>query len=371
MRYFLYTLVLSAVMLCSCSDTDDTAMILPEEATNSLPDFSFLNFSTQGAVLQYQFDVSTQTGIISNLTVSNGISPFIQRVHESGDVAGMYSGNEVWLKNLRTDRVVSAMNFFSEGENEIRNWTINSETTVFSGLHDSSNFDNFTVRVIDLDTNIVTTIPVGDIGQTVEAVYQDDHLVFYENREIDAGNLQSKLVFVNTNIMESLGIQLFENRSINGFVFGESNDVFVFFNNATYTRFDLASFAALDTGNSSLPVQLNGSEIVFDSKIYYVRAFPEPTVLDPLPAIYDITTQEETVIDVTPALEMLASENEWTNLTRTTIDYSVVTNSWLIGYSYTDATGTAKGGVAKFSNEAELLVNLEVTDHPWNLVLLE
>lgn len=346
-------------------------MILPVDATTSFPDFSFLNFSTQGAVLQYQFDVFTQTGSFSDIAALDGVEPAIERVYEFGNVTGMYAGNQVWLKNMRTGSVINGMNFFSESDTEFRNWTINTESIVFSGYHDSINFDNFIVRVINLNTNVISNIPVGDIGQTVEAVFHQDHLVFYENGLSENGNIQTKLVIVNVNTMESLGIQLFDNKNIIGTVFGEANDVFVFFNNATYTRFDLASFSELDTGNSSLPVQLNGSEIVFDSKIYYVRAFPEPTVLDPLPAIYDIVTQEETVIDVTPVLEILASENEWTNLTRTTIDYSVVTSSWLIGYSYTDATGTAKGGVAKFSNEAELLANLEVTDHPWNLVLLE
>lgn len=369
MRYFIYTLVLCTVLLYSCSDTDDT--VVDAAATTEFPDFSFLNFSTSGSVLQYQFDVSTQTGSFSDIAALDGVGPAIERVYEFGDVAGMYAGNQVWLKNMRTGSVVNGMNFFSESDTEFRDWTINSESIVFSGFHDSINFDNFIVRVINLNTNVISNIPVGTIGQTVEAVFHQDYLVFYRNGLSENGTIQTKLVVVNTSTMESLGIQLFENKNIIGSVFGEQNDVFVFYNDETYTRFDLASFTALNSGDSSLQVLLNGTEIVDDSKIFYVRAFPEPTVLDPLPAIYDITLQEETILDVTPALEMLASENGWTNLARTTIDYAVSVNSWLIGYTYTDSNGVTKGGIAKFSNDVELLANLEVTDFPWNLVVLE
>ncbi|WP_299682138.1 hypothetical protein [uncultured Dokdonia sp.] len=371
MRYLLYTLVLSAVLLCSCSDTDDTLEETPEDLTTDIPNFSFLNFSTPGAVFQFQFDTFTQTGFFSDITALDGVEPAIERVYEFGDVAGMYAGNQVWLKDMRTGTVINGMNFFSEGDTEFRNWTINTETVVFSGYHDSINFDNFLVRVINLNNNVISNIPIGNIGQTVEAVFSQDHLVFYENGLDVNGNIQAKLVFVNINTMESLGIQQFENTNIIGTVFGESNDVFVFYNNGTYTRFDLTSFTALDSGDSSLQVQLNGGEIVEDSKIFYVRTFPEPAVSDPLPAIYNIATQEETIIDVTPVLEVLASENGWVNLIRTTIDYVPSVNSWLIGYRYTDASGTTLGGIAKFSSEAELLANLEVTDHPWNLVVLD
>ena len=370
MRYFIYTLVLCTVMLCSCSDTDDT--VADDADTTAFPDFSFLNFSTSGSVLQYQFDVLAQTGSFSDIAALDGVNPAIERVYEFGDVAGMYAGNQVWLKNMRTGGVINGMNFFSEGDTEFRDWTINSESIVFSGFHDSINFDNFIVRVINLNNNVISNIPVGNIGQTVEAVFHQDYLVFYRNELSDnTGIIQAKLVVVNTNTMELLGVQLFENKNIIGTVFGEQNDVFVFYNDDTYTRFSLSSFTPIDSGASSLQVQLNGSEIVNDSKIFYIRTFPEPNVLGSLPAIYDIALQEEVIVDVTPGLGMLASENGWTNLTRTTMDYAASVDSWLIGYSYTDSNGVTKGGIAKFSNDAELLANIEVTDFSWNLVVLE
>ncbi len=370
MKRFLYALFLSVVLLCSCSDIDDNVTV-SENVVTDFPDFSFLNFSTQGSVLQYQFDEFTQTGNFSDIAALDGINPNIQRIYEFGDVAGLYSGNQVWLKNVRTGSVINGMNFFSESDTEFRNWTINSESVVFSGFHDSINFDNFIVRIINLNNNVISNVIVGNIGQTVEANFNQDHLVFYENEISENGNIQSKLVVVNTDAMESLGIQLFENRNIIGTVFGEQNDVFVFYNDASYTRFDLSSFTPLDSGVSSLQVQLDGSEIVNDSKIFYVRTFPEPSVLEPLPAIYDIVLQEETIVDVTPALEILANDNGWASLTRTTIDYAISVNSWLIGYNYLDVNGVLMGGVALFSNEAELITNLEVANFPNNLIVLE
>lgn len=364
MKVLSYALYMSVFLLWSCSDDDD----INQDATitTDFPNFSFLNFSQPGAILQYQYFADTQTGDFIDIASLDAINPGIQRVHIAGDIAGMYAGSQVWLKDLRGGSVLSAMNFFPESDTEFRNWTINSESIVFSGYHDSINFDNFIIRVINLNNNVISNISVGNIGQTVEAVVYQNYLVFYENTDI-----QTKLVVINVDTMESLGIQLFENLNITGTVFGEQNDIFVFFNNETYIRFDLSSFSPLDSGPSSLQIQLNGSEIVDDSKIYFVSIFPEPTTLEPLPAIYDIVSQETILIDIAPVFIRLAEENGWNNLVRTTINYSPSSESWIIGYRYTDVNGIVKGGIAKFSNNAVLLANLEVSDFPWNLVVLE
>jgi hypothetical protein len=136
-------------------------------------------------------------------------------------------------------------------------------------------------------------------------------------------------------------------------------------------RYDVDTFTLLETAPSSFNRVLDGSELIINGQLYYTFMQSEPTVIEDLPAIYDIASQTTILVDITPALTTLSEDRGWVNLTRTTMNYIDSLQAWLIGYSYVDANGVTQGGVAKFSNEGVLLTNLEVTDHPWNMIVLE
>ncbi|GGG32878.1 hypothetical protein GCM10011344_37290 [Dokdonia pacifica] len=371
MRYFIYTLVLSAVLLCSCSDTDDSAEILPVDTTTDFPDFSFFNFSNSTELLQYQFRAFEQMGSYSNIAALDGINPNIQRVEVAGEVVGLYSGNMVWLKNIRNGAVSSGTNFFEESDTEFRSWTINSEQEVFSGYNDSDALDNFRLRTISLNTSVVSDIQIGALSQNSIPAYHNGRLAFYENQSTTSGGQQSTLVLVNTDETSLIDLEVLEGVHIFGLAFGDANDFYVFLSNNSYIRYDAITFTPLENGTSSFDRVLDGSESIINGQLFYTFMLPEPSVIEDLPAVYDIASEETTLVDITPALTVLAEENGWSNLERTTMNYAASLESWLIGYRYTDSNGETQGGVAKFSNDAALLTNLEVTDHPWNLVVLD
>lgn len=370
MKGCIYTLILSAVLLCGCSDTDDT-IISPVETATDFPDFTFLNFSGTATLLEYEFLSFNQMGSYSDIAALDGISPNIQRVEVVGDVAGMYSGNMVWLKNFRTGTVSTGTNFFDESDTEFRSWTVNSEQEVFSGFNDSPAFDNFILRTISLNTGVVSETQIGTLGQNSIPAYNKQRLVFYENQTASSGGQQSTLVVVNTNAVEVLGLEVLDGVHIFGLAFGDANDIYAFLSNNTFVRYDVDTFTLLETVDSSFNRVLDGSEPVINGQLYYTFMQPEPTVIEDLPAIYDIATQTTTLVDITPALTTLSETNGWSNLERTTMNYVDSLQAWLIGYSYVNASGITEGGIAKFSNEGVLLTNLEVTDHPWHMIVLE
>lgn len=369
MRYFIYTLVLCTVLLYSCSDADDDVDTV--SGTTEFPDFSFFNFSGDATLLQYQFTAFDQMGRYSDIAALEAISPDIQRVEIAGDVAGLYSGNMVWLKNVRTGAVASGMNFFEESDTEFRSWTINSEQEVFSGYNDSNALDNVRLRVISLNTGVVSDLQIGAMGQNSIPAYHEGRLAFYENQTSTSGDQQSTLVVVNTDDVEVLNLEVIAGVHIFGLVFGDANDFYTFLSNNTYIRYDATTFTQLETGPSSFNRFLDGSEQIVNGKLYYTFMQSVPVVVDNFPAVYDITSQETTFVDITPAFNMLTQENGWTDVARTTFNYVATLDTWLIGYRYLSDNGTERGGIAKFSNEGELLINLEVTDFPWNLVVLE
>ena len=369
MRYFIYTLMLCTVLLYSCSDTDD--VITSVDTSTEFPDFSFFNFSEDTELFQYQFTAFDQMGSFSDVAALDGISPNIQRVEIAGDVAGLYAGNMVWLKNVRTGGVVSGMNFFDESDTEFRSWTLNSEQEVFSGYNDSNALDNFRLRVISLNTGVVSDLQIGALSQNSIPVYRNDRLVFYENQTSSSGGQQSTLVVVNTDDAEMLNLEVLAGVHVFGLVFGDANDFYAFLSNNTYVRYDATTFTQLETGPSSFNRFLEGSEQVVNGKLYYTFMQSEPAVVEDFPSIYDIASQETTFVDITPELTSLADENEWTGVVRTTFTYVANLEAWLIGYRYLDTVGNEVGGIAKFSNEGELLINLEVDYFPWNLVVLE
>lgn len=369
MKKWIYTLFLSAVLLCSCSDNDD-AIILPVDTTTDFPDFTFLNFSGTSTLLQYEFLSFNQMGEYSDIAALDGINPNIQRVEIAGDVAGMYAGNMVWLKNFRNGTVSTGTNFFDESDTEFRSWTINSEQKVFSGYNDSDAFDNFRLRTINLNTSVVTDTQIGPLGQNSIPAYKDQHLVFYENQTTTVGQ-QSTLVVVDTDEVSVIGLEVLNGVHIFGLAFGDNNDIYAFLSNNTYARYDVNSFTLLETNASSFNRVLDGSEQIINDILYYTFMQPEPTVIEDIPALYNIASQTTTLVDITPELDALSEANGWTNLNRTTMNYVDSLQAWLIGYSYIDTSGNVQGGVAKFSNEGVLLTHLDVTDHPWNMIVLE
>ncbi|MEP0264367.1 hypothetical protein [Dokdonia sp.] len=371
MKGCVYMLILSAVLLCGCSDTDDDAMILPVDTTTDFPDFTFLNFSGTTTLLQYEFLSFNQMGSYTDIASLDGVSPNIQRVEVVGDVAGMYAGNMVWLKNFRTGTVSVGTNFFDESDTEFRSWTVNSEQEVFSGFNDSPAFDNFKLRTISLNTGVVSETQIGALGQNSIPAYKNQRLVFYENQTTTTGTQQATLVVVNTDEVEVIGLEVLDGVHVFGLAFGDAHDIYAFLSNNTYVRYDVNTFTLLDTAPSSFNRVLDGSEPIINGQLYYTFMQPEPTVIEDVPAIYDINSQTTTLVDITPMLATLSENNGWTNLTRTTMNYVDSLQAWLIGYSYVDASGVTQGGVAKFSNEGVLLTNLEVTDHPWNMIVLE
>ena len=365
----MYTLVLCVVLLCSCSDKDDA--ILGVETTTEFPDFSFFNFSSTTELFQYQFTAFDQMGRFSDIAALEGISPAIQRVEIAGDVMGLYSGNMVWLKNVRTGSVVSGMNFFEESDTEFRSWTINSEQEVFSGYNDSNALDNLRLRVISLNTGVVSDLQIGALSQNSIPAYRNDRLAFYENQTAVSDGQQATLVVIDTDEVEMLDLKVLSGVHIFGLVFGNDNDFYTFLSNNTYVRYDATTFTQLETGPSSFNRFLDGSEQVIDGKLYYTFMQSEPAVVPDFPAVYDIASQETTFVEITPALNTLASENGWTDLQRTTFNYVASLDAWLIGYRYLDTGGNEVGGVAKFSVDGDIQINLEVEYFPWNLVVLE
>ncbi len=369
MKFLPCALLMSALLLWSCSNDDDINEDI--SIATDFPDFSFLNFSQPGVILQYQYFADTQMGDFRDIASLDAINPGIQRVHIAGDVAGMYAGNQVWLKDLREGSVASAMNFFSESDTEFRSWTINSEMEVFSGYNDSNAFDNFRLRTISLNTGVVYDIPIGALGQNSIPAYRNKRLVFYENQSTPGGNQQSTLVLVNTDTVEVVGIDVLDESHIFGLTFGDQNDIYAFLSNGTYVRYDLDTFSVLEIQESSFDRVLDGSEIIVNNKLYFTFMVPEPSTIEDLPAVYDIINQTTVLVDVTSVLEALAEENGWTAINQTTMNFVPSQNAWLIGYRYTDTTNTAVGGFATITNESELLSHMEVSDFPWNLVVLE
>lgn len=369
MKKCIYTLFLSCLFLWSCSDDDD-AMILPVDTTTDFPDFIFLNFSGSTTLLQYQFTSFNQMGEYSDIAALDGVNPNIQRVEIAGEVAGMYAGNMVWLKNFRTGTVSTGTNFFDESDTEFRSWTINSEQEVFSGYNDSDAFDNFRLRTFNLNTSVVSDTQIGALGQNSIPAYKDQRLVFYENQSTTVGQ-QSTLVVVDTDEVSVIGLEVLNGVHIFGLTFGDNNDIYAFLSDNTYARYDVNSFTLLETNASSFTQVLNGSEQIINGILYFTFMQPEPTVIEDVPALYDIASQTTTLVDITPGLDTLSETNGWTNLTRTTMNYVDSLQAWLVGYRYVDSSGNTQGGIAKFSNDGILLTNLEVTDHPWNMIVLE
>jgi len=367
-------IILLAFWLCclGCSDDDPGDILIEVEETVSqenFPAFSFLT-TTQEGIQQYVFDVATQTGSLSNLSIQEGVSPFANNAFIANNVAGLYFQNQVWLKNLETGNIVSGENFFSQTDDIFNNWTVNSTTTVYTGFHDGGAFENFNVRAQNIVTNTQTEFNIGNIGQSAPATFGNNHLIFHNNFSSGSNGPVATLGLINTEINASVGLITLEGDLVIGSIFGQNNDVFVFSTEDRYHRFDLSTFNLIETFPTSFRAALNGREGLNNNQIFYTFIQPQPSILDASPAVYNLTTNTNTIVDIITSFQTIQEERLYTSIQPTDMQYSAIEEAWIVGYSFSSITGSG-GGVFKIDLSGSILAEIQLDVAPDTLVLFE
>ncbi len=368
MRFPLCMFLILWLCCLSCSD-DDPGNIIPddENLSENFPDFSFLTTTPEG-IQRYVFDVAEQTGSLINLSEQNEVDPIIARSYVAGRVVGLYVQDRVWLVNMETGSVVMGQNMFPLADEVISNWAVNTDETVYIGFHTDGTFEDFNGFAQNVVTLEQEQFPVGNIGQSVEPTFGLNHLVFHNNFGSGSGAV-STLGLINTQNNTALSPVLLPGDFVTGSIFDEQNDLYVFSTEGRYHRFNISDLSLIETISTDFRAVLNGREQLVDDMVYYT-AQPALSELERLPAVFNLTTNEDTLVDLTISFQEISQARSYTDLQITDMQYSFAEEAWIVGYRFDTITNSG-GGLFKVDLAGSILAEIQLDVIPETLVVFE
>ena len=369
--HFLRFIIVIA-LLCSylsCSDDDPGSLDNGEETiSENFPAFSFITEQPEG-IVQFVFDESTQVGNLVNLSQTDGISPVIARTYVADNVVGLYVQDVVWLKNLETGSVVMGQNMFSQTDEIFSNWAVNTDDTVYIGFHMGIAFDDFNIFAQNIVADVQEGFAVGNIGQSFMPTFGTNHLAFHNNIGSGSSSL-STLGLINTQDNTNVAFPvLLPGDFVTGVIFGQENDLYVFSTEGRFHRYTLTTLSLIETTPTDFRTFLSGREQLRDNEVYYIQEGASVNV-DRLPAIYDLTANENILVDLSIPFQQIQEERLYETLQTTDMQYSFTEEAWIVGYRFTTTTSTG-GGVFKVDRSGTILSETQLDVAPDTLVLFE
>lgn len=351
---------------CS-SENDDSTPIEPE-----LPQADFVVIGEDvNNVYQFSFDGSSETGEQFNLTQDLNITPGYLTLRETNDLLSFYyfggGAFSLILKDVVTGASASYADFFANSPGRSVAWGINDETNVFFGFFGPAGTRNLGIQDVEfqgtfgLDTSV---------DEDIDFVYQpifNDEKVYFAYRD-NAGDY--KFTFYDT-LSQSIGPILNFHSIAISFLVTESGDIGIVLNGAqaTFEIYDADSLGFLEAmplnfGTAFNPGPIEGA-VFKNNKLFYAFPFVQPATFLAGPAIFDLDTQENELIDFF-GIAAEVEEEVGPGIILSNQIYDAVQDVFLVAYGLQNEP--IRGGVMQISTEGVLIANVEVPFFPTYLL---
>ncbi len=359
-----------ALLFFSCS-SDDSSNPVPQDET----EIPVANFIVVGQdlnnVYQFDYDATSNQGQLVNLTQEFNISRNYLTLREVDDLLSFYffadGAFSLIVKDIRTGASSTYTDFYSNNPGQSVAWGINTKSNVYFGF-----FGPFGAR----NLGILDVEFVGDLGRDI-AIDEDVDFVFqpllFQNKiyfmyRTNQGDY--KFTFYDTLNSSAGPILDFGDVSIS-FLFDEFGELAIVKNgpNATLEFYDANTLEFLESMdlnfNTAFSVGPVDGAVIKDNTLFYAIPYIQPAKFSSGPASFDLTTQENTIIDLfSIAAEVEQELSESIGLTVQIYDPSQ--NVFLVGYEVLDQS--ARGGVLQISNEGTLISNVATTFVPTYII---
>lgn len=352
-----------ALFFIGCSSDDDG--VEQESQETSAANFVVIGEDLD-TVYQYNYEASSDTGQIFNLSQELGVGSNYLTLREIEDFLSFYSFSNgafsLAQKDVFTGATASYNDFYVNVPERSLVWGINNFSNVFFAYFSP---DTRNLNVLDLNLNglngqdFLVDFSVDFLFQPL--FYNDKIFMTYRDNQDDY-----KLTFYDT-LSKSVGSILnFDGVPIS-ILINENGDLVVVKNGTDLVLeiYDSDTLSFLE----SLPLELNSGfaagpiedAVLTDDRLYYAFPYIQPARFTFGPAIYDISSQENTVIDLFGIVEQIELELG-ASIAITVQSFSRFDNVFFLGYGVLG--NEVKGGVLQISTEGELLENTEVPFFP-------
>jgi hypothetical protein len=362
--------VLSGLIFTACSKKDDSSVEI-ESATQ-------ISFELIGAdlesVYQYNYDGSLDIGAELNLTLEIGVPVEFLTIRQVGNTVSFYSFEagrfSLFQKNILTQATNSYPEFYENTSERSIVWGTNNEEAVFFGFYGPQGTTNLAVHRLTLNNLEGADLSLQlNINMLYQPLYEDDRL-FITYRDSD---LQYKIAIYDTNsglLMQTLeygsaspSLLIDENGNLAVFKFSPDNGTNLeIYNLNTLTMIEEIP---LTFGQRLLPGPITG--VLKNGKLYYEFEYQQPFLIAKGPAVFDIASGDNTVVDLLSIVNKLETDEEI--LTRLIASqYDADEGVFLVSYSKLNTTQKLEGGIMVISENGLLLNNVEVPFTPIYLV---
>lgn len=346
-----------------CNQDDTTEVVQEELAPVS---FSVIGFDEE-SVLQYDYDFNSSNSKLTNLTTELGVPLDYLTLRQTGKLISFYTFREgrfsIRLRNIETGESNVYSDFFANSVGRSVAWGINDETNVFFGFFGPNGERNLGIQDVvfsgDLDEDLI-------IDENIEFTYQP--LLFedkiYVTYRDEVGNY--KLSYYDTNNKTASSIVNFGPVSIS-ILISELGEIVIIKNgtNPTLELFDADSLVFIESRSLEFGTAFNPGPIygaVFkNDRLYYAYPFVQPALYDEGPAIFDVATQENAILDLVGIAQGIESELG-ASIGITSQVYDADADVFLVGYAVLG--DNTVGGILQISTEGELIANISVPFFP-------
>jgi hypothetical protein len=358
-------MVLWVSLLCSCSK-DEAEMVVEADL---VPSFVLVGLDTE-SVYQYNYDGLEDSGETFNLSQELGMGPNYLTLRQEGEQLSFYTFSDgafsLYQKNVLTGAINSYVDFYENTDARSIVWGTNDMASVYFGYYSPRGSRNLALYTLDLaamqgeDTSLEF-----NIQELYQPLYEDGRLyITYQN-----GSGTFKLIIYDTvvgRVLQNLdygsarpSIFITDNGNL-AIIKLRPNGVMELEVRAAETLAVVAD-QVLNLNQVFLPGPLNAQLV--ENKLYYEFEFAQPFRLTKGPAIYDLSNDENTVLDIEFILNQVTSETGGSYDVISSV-YNSDSDAFLLAYRALDNQDALEGGVLAIASTGQLLKRVPLPFFP-------
>lgn len=361
-RAYFTSIFLSALLIISCSKNDDNA---DEGFTTIHPSFEVVGVDLE-STYQFSYDGSTETGTEINLTDEIGVPAEFLTIRQVENTISFYSFASGDFSLFQKDVVTGATNsypaFYTNTNQRSIVWGTNNEEAVFFGFYNPLGTTNLALRKLTLDNLEGEDF---NLEFNIDRLYQP----LYENGRLfityRSNDFQYRIAVYDTDNEFLISTLNYGDAPPSLLIDDNGNLAVLSFSEefgATMERRDIDNLSVIEERTLSFEQNLSPGPInasLIGTEFYYEFEYQQPFLIDSGPAVFDINTGENNILDVAGIKNRLENE-EGISTYIIASTYDEKEEVFLVSYGKFNTTETLEGGVLAISKEGEVLTNAEV-----------
>lgn len=363
MRIYTGILLLFIFFLSACSNDD---MDMEETETSDKP-ISINAIGADGsAIYLYSNDGTQEEGTTTNLSSELGLGSDYLTLRQVGKTVSFYTFSQgkfsLFQKDVATGGVQTYVDFYTNTAARSIVWGTNDQETVFFGYYNPEGTTNLAIQNVGLDNLQGSDLSLEfNIDRLYQPLYHDGKLyITYRNSA-----LEYKISVYDTLTFSLVQTLEYGTDAPSILIDGNGNlAVFKFKNTAAVSLEirDVDTLAILETMDFELnqrfqPGPLNAE--LKDGKLYYGYEYSQPFNLQIGPAVLDIATGENQILDLLGVLNQIESSEEITTYV-VWQQYDASQDVFLVSYGSYNESPILTGGMLVLSPDGRLINTIEL-----------